>query len=145
MSSSGDGGYQGPIMTSPGPAIPGLPVAGADSTIGSPFDYGKFQNFLPDIKSTGPNDVATGLRPDMFQYRSPSGAMAPRDQLAQTIAAAPAAPASAPASAPAASGTNWGSLFSQMSPQDIATWQSTMNSAGRGDEAASALSTWRGG
>jgi len=75
MGSSGGGG--GGYMVSPvGPPMPGLPVAGADSTIGSPFEYGKFQNFLPDIKSEGPNDVATGLRPDMFTYRSPSGVVA---------------------------------------------------------------------
>jgi hypothetical protein len=92
MSSSG-GSYSGPISSPVGPPIPGLPVAGANSTIGSPYEYGKFQNFLPDVQASGPNPSATGLRPDMFTYRSPSGVVAQgglsgeiqglRDQLAQ--------------------------------------------------------------
>jgi hypothetical protein len=53
-----------------------LPIAGKDSTIGDPYQYGKFQNFLPDIKDTGPNDMATGLRPGMFDYKSPGGGAA---------------------------------------------------------------------
>ena len=76
MSSSG-GSYQGPIASSAGPAIPNLPVAGADSTIGDPFKYGRFQNFLPDIQAEGRNPSATGLRPDMFTYRGPDGSSGP--------------------------------------------------------------------
>jgi hypothetical protein len=53
--------------------MPDLPVAGKNSTIGDPYQYGKFQNFLPTIKAEGRNDNATGLRPDMFVYRGPGG------------------------------------------------------------------------
>ena len=52
--------------------MPGLPIAGANSTIGDPYEYGKFQNFLPDIKAEGQNDMATGLRPHMFNYTKPN-------------------------------------------------------------------------
>jgi hypothetical protein len=123
----------------------GLPIAGKDSATGDPYDYGKFQNFLPDVKATGPNDSATGLRPDMFTYRGPDGASASRNALAQVISSPAAAAGPAPAAPAAAGGTNWAPLFAQMSPQDLATWQMTMNSSGRGDEAAAALSSWRGG
>jgi hypothetical protein len=54
----------------------GLPVAGADSTIGSPYEYGQFQSFLPEIKAEGQNPMASGLRPDMFQFKSPTGVTA---------------------------------------------------------------------
>jgi hypothetical protein len=54
----------------------GLPVAGKDSTIGSPYEYGQFQSFLPEIKAEGQNPMATGLRPDMFQFKSPTGVTA---------------------------------------------------------------------
>jgi len=57
----------------PATPMPGLPVAGKDSSVGDPFQYGKFQSFLPEPKSSGPNDMATGLRPEMLQYRSPNG------------------------------------------------------------------------
>lgn len=73
MGSSDSGGYSGPISSPVGPPIPGLPVAGADSNIGDAYKYGKFQNFLPDIASSGPNPMATGLRPEMLEYRSPGG------------------------------------------------------------------------
>ena len=59
-----------------GTPMPGLPVAGTDDAVKNPFEYGKFQNFLPEIKAEGVNDMATGLRPDMFQYKSPSGVVA---------------------------------------------------------------------
>ena len=74
MSSSGDGsGGYFPGMFGAATPMPGLPIAGKDSAIGDPYEYGKFQNFLPDIKAEGRNDNATGLRPDMFIYKSPSG------------------------------------------------------------------------
>jgi hypothetical protein len=58
----------------------GLPIAGKDSTIGSPFEYGKFQSFLPDLATDGgPNPMAKGLTSDMFQYKSPSGVVAQSD------------------------------------------------------------------
>lgn len=96
MASSSDSGGGGYVSSPVGPAMPGLPIAGKDSNIGSPYEYGKFQNFLPDIKATGQNDMATGLRPDMFTYRSPSGVVAEggagnqiqslRDELAAALA-----------------------------------------------------------
>jgi hypothetical protein len=52
--------------------MPGLPVAGQGPGV-DPYKYGQFQNFLPDIKAEGPNDMATGLRPDMFNYKKPGG------------------------------------------------------------------------
>ena len=78
MGSGGGGGGGNPalLMQNADP-MGGLHIAGKDSTIGSPFDYGKFQNFLPDIKADGPNDMATGLRPDMFEYKSPGGTVDP--------------------------------------------------------------------
>ena len=42
--------------------------------VSDPFDYGKFQNFLPDIPSDGSKaPLAHGLTPDMFTYKSPGG------------------------------------------------------------------------
>jgi len=76
MSSSGDdGGGYFPGMAGAASPMPGLPVAGANSVVGDPYKYGKFQQFLPDdlIHETGRNDNATGLRPDMFRYRGPGG------------------------------------------------------------------------
>jgi hypothetical protein len=74
MGSSGGGGGGGyyPGMFGSATPMPGLPVAGAGSTIGDPYEYGKFQNFLPDIKAEGQNDMATGLRPSMFNYTKPN-------------------------------------------------------------------------
>ena len=147
MSSSGDdGGGYFPGMGGAATPMPGLPVAGKDSVVGDPYKYGKFQQFLPDdlIHETGRNDNATGLRPDMFRYRGPNEGSDPRDELAKTIAApACGGGGGGGGGGAAAGGTNWGPLFSQMSQQDLATWQMTMNNAGRGDEAASALNMWR--
>lgn len=85
-SSGGGGGGYFPGMGGAASPIPDLPVAGKDSTIGDPYDYGKFQNFLPDIETdtlnpsttdhpliqnSGVNPSATGLRPYMFDYKSP--------------------------------------------------------------------------
>ena len=72
--------------------MPGLPIAGKDSTIGDAYEYGQFQNFLPTIKAEGQNDMATGLRPEMFGYTKPSGAnpeadALPTPRLAAAIAA----------------------------------------------------------
>ena len=80
MGSGGGGGGGNPAaLYMNSKPMEGLPIAGKDSTIGSPFEYGKFQNFLPDVKAEGPNDMATGLRPEMFKYRSPSGVVAESD------------------------------------------------------------------
>jgi len=91
MSSSGDDGGSGyfPGMFGAASPMPGLPVAGKDNVVGDPYQYGKFQNFLPDIKAEGRNDSATGLRPDMFTYRGPNGVTAPGP------GGGPAAPAAA--------------------------------------------------
>ena len=74
MSSSGDDGGSGyfPGMFGAASPMPGLPVAGKDNVVGDPYQYGKFQNFLPDIKAEGRNDMATGLRPEMFNYTKPN-------------------------------------------------------------------------
>jgi hypothetical protein len=77
MGSSGGGGSSDPSALYKTAAPMGdLPIAGKDSTIGNPFEYGQFQSFLPEIKAEGQNDMATGLRPDMFKYRSPTGVAA---------------------------------------------------------------------
>jgi hypothetical protein len=81
MGSSGGGGGGNPnAMFMNVAPMADLPIAGKDSAVGSPYEYGKFQSFLPDIKAEGPNDMATGLRPEMFQYKSPSGVVAQSDQ-----------------------------------------------------------------
>jgi hypothetical protein len=78
MGSGGGGGSSDPsALYRTAAPMEGLPVAGKDSTIGSPYEYGEFQNFLPDIQAEGQNPMATGLRPEMFQYKSPTGVTAP--------------------------------------------------------------------
>ena len=65
--SSSGGGYQ-----PPGAPAPGLPVAGAaGGAAADPYSYGKFQNFLPEVTGEGPNPMAKGLTPDMFDYKPP--------------------------------------------------------------------------
>jgi len=113
MSSSGgdDGGLSSLLAMQAAQPMPGLPVAGKDSTIGDPYEYGKFQNFLPDIKAEGRNDNATGLRPEMFAYQKPvpggGAGNTLRDTLAQTVASGGASsgggggpPAAPPATSP---------------------------------------------
>jgi hypothetical protein len=77
MTSSGGGGDDGMAMMAlrgGGTPMPGLPIAGqGGGGVGYPYKYGQFQNFLPDIKAEGPNDMATGLRPEMFDYKKPGG------------------------------------------------------------------------
>jgi len=75
MGSSGGGGSSDPsaLMRTAAP-MGGLPIAGQDSTVGNnPYEYGQFQSFLPEIKAQGQNPMATGLRPEMFQFNSPYG------------------------------------------------------------------------
>jgi hypothetical protein len=108
--------------------MPGLPVAGKDSTVGDPHEYGTFQNFLPDIQAEGVNPSATGLRPEMFQYKKPQGVVDPeiqslRDQLA-SLKAQGQGQSAAPAGNP-----QWAMLRSQMSPQDIQIFQSRVSPA----------------
>jgi len=77
MGSSGGGGGGNPahLMNNAAP-MQGLPVAGANGAVSDPFTYGKYQSFLPNPVAEGPNPMATGLRPDMFNYRSPRDIMA---------------------------------------------------------------------
>jgi hypothetical protein len=84
-SSSGDASGLAALLTTHGAAtpMPNLPIAGSGSSVGDPFKYGKFQSFLPDIKPSGPNPSATGLRPEMFEYRAPGTAPAAGDQIQQ--------------------------------------------------------------
>ena len=77
MGSGGGGGGGNPGMLASNAApMKGIPIAGQEGGIGDAFNYGKFQSFLPDAKAEGPNDMATGLRPDMFQFKSPNGNVA---------------------------------------------------------------------
>jgi hypothetical protein len=78
MGSSGDDNSM-PIQQNATPA-PGLPVAGQGGGTGSPYDYGQYQNFLPDAQASGQNPMATGLRPDMFKFRGPGGGPNPQLQ-----------------------------------------------------------------
>jgi hypothetical protein len=77
MGSSGGGGGGNPahLMMGASP-MAGLPVAGANGAVSDPFNYGKYQSFLPNPVAEGQNEMATGLRPDMFNYRSPKDIMA---------------------------------------------------------------------
>jgi hypothetical protein len=78
MGSDGGGGGNPQALYANAAPMQGLPIVGKDSSaVGNPYDYGKFQNFLPDAGSDGKYPVARGLTPDMFTYKSPSGAVAP--------------------------------------------------------------------
>ena len=71
----GDGGMGMMALMGQGTPMPGLPIAGQGPGTDA-FKYGQFQNFLPDPVAEGENPMATGLRPDMFKYRSPGGVAA---------------------------------------------------------------------
>jgi hypothetical protein len=75
MTSSGDSGGNPMALLSGGTPMPGLPIAGSNPT-GDPYKYGQFQNFLPDVQADGQNPSATGLRPEMFDYKKPGGGTA---------------------------------------------------------------------
>lgn len=78
MGSDGGGGGNPQALYQNAAPMQGLPIVGKDSSaVGNPYDYGKFQNFLPDAGSDGKYPVARGLSPDMFTYKSPSGTVAP--------------------------------------------------------------------
>jgi hypothetical protein len=107
MTSSGDSGGNPAALLQGGTPMPGLPIAGQGGGIGDPYQYGQFQNFLPDIPSEGPAPSATGLRPDMFQYKKPNGGVDPqiqqlRDQLAALTGAGGASGTSGAAADPSA-------------------------------------------
>jgi hypothetical protein len=74
-SGGGDDGAGMMALMGQGTPMPGLPIAGQGPGTNA-FEYGQFQNFLPEIQAEGENPMATGLRPDMFKYRSPGGVVA---------------------------------------------------------------------
>ena len=84
------GGSANPMYLSQGGnPMPNLPIAGQGAPNDNPRNFGQFQEFLPQISpqgssgyqimpaGQGPNPSATGLTSEMFQYRSPQGAVAP--------------------------------------------------------------------
>jgi hypothetical protein len=79
---SGGGGNPAALYQNAAP-MEGLPIAGKDSTIGSPFEYGQYQSFLPDLPSADQMKEgmrapsATGINSDMMKFKSPSGVIAP--------------------------------------------------------------------
>jgi hypothetical protein len=102
------GGSANPMFLSQGGRpMPGLPIAGQGAPNDNPRNFGQFQEFLPEIAPAGragnqilpagqgPAPSARGLTSEMFQYRSPSGAVAPGggggagdiDSLRQQVAA----------------------------------------------------------
>lgn len=91
MGSDGGGGGDPSALMRQASPMPNIPIAGGEGTVTNPFDYGKFQNFLPDVPSAedfakgvrAPS--ATGLNKEMFDYKSPSGGSL-RDQLAAAVA-----------------------------------------------------------
>jgi hypothetical protein len=125
-SGGGDDGMAAMMAMRAATPMPGLPIAGADSTTGDPYEYGKFQNFLPDVQAEGKNPSATGLRPEMFQYKKPSGVVDPEiEKLRNELAALKGSSA-----APAGGGNSqWAALRAQMSPQDLQIFQSQVSPA----------------
>jgi len=92
MGSSGSGSGNPMFLSQGGTPIPGLPIAGQGAPNDNPRNFGQFQEFLPTIQPPGgtaggytiPSNaevraapLATGLKSEMFQYRSPQGAIAP--------------------------------------------------------------------
>jgi len=92
MGSSGGGEGNPMFLSQGGTPIPGLPIAGQGAPNDNPRNLGQFQEFLPTIQPPGgtaggytsPSNaetraapLATGLKSEMFQYRSPQGAIAP--------------------------------------------------------------------
>lgn len=132
MGSSGGGGGNPQALMGNSTPMKGLPIAGEGGGVGDPREYGTFQSFLPDVQAEGPNPMATGLRPDMFQYKKPTGVLPPRDELAQVIAPQKASNVN----------PEWVRLRSQMSPRDLQIFQgqvspeefSAFMSATSGDE-----------
>jgi len=92
MGSSGGGSANPMYLSQGGVPMPGLPIAGQGAPNDNPRNFGQFQEFLPTIQPPGgtaggytiPSNAetrsapsATGLKSEMFQYRSPQGAIAP--------------------------------------------------------------------
>lgn len=105
--SGGDAPYVPPNAT----PISGVPIAGQGGTAGggsnvNPYDYGRYQSFLPDIPAEGAAPSAGGLTSDMFRYEAPSESLAP--------GSIPAPPPAAPTSTPAGP---WGALGPGALPQ----------------------------
>jgi hypothetical protein len=83
---SDDGGGYNPALFQQASPMPGVPVSSPGGTSSQdPFNYGKYQNFLPMAGS------AHGLTEDMFEYKSPKG-----DVQTPAPAPPPAAPAKSP-------------------------------------------------
>lgn len=93
MGSSG-GSANPAYLSQGGTPMPNLPIAGQGAPNDNPRNFGQFQEFLPTVQQPGgtaggytiPSNAetraapsATGLKSEMFQYRSPQGAMAPND------------------------------------------------------------------
>lgn len=90
MGSGGGGGGNPAALSQQSAPMAGLPIAGGAGGDIDPFDYGFFQNFLPNIpaEGKGPAPSATGLTAEMFKYLSPSGNSpdAMKNQLAAAVA-----------------------------------------------------------
>ena len=100
------GGSANPMFLSQGGSpMPGLPIAGQGAPNDNPRNFGQFQEFLPTVQPPGgtaggysiPSNAetrsapsATGLKSEMFQYRSPQGAIAPSGGAAAAPAGASA-------------------------------------------------------
>jgi hypothetical protein len=83
MGSGGGGGGGDPSkLAMGGTPMPGIPIAGQGADV-NPFEYGAFQNFLPDMPTAdafGKGErapSAMGLNQDMFKYKNPMGELAP--------------------------------------------------------------------
>jgi hypothetical protein len=76
MGSSSSGSVGNPGYLSAGSApIPNLPIAGQGAPNDDPRNFGTYQSFLPDIPTTASGrhaEPATGLKSEMFAYKSPS-------------------------------------------------------------------------
>jgi hypothetical protein len=89
MASSGGGSGNPMYLSQGGVPMPGLPIAGQGAPNDNPRNFGAFQEFLPEVSPAGRPGyqilpagqgrapLATGLTSEMFQYRSPQGAVAP--------------------------------------------------------------------
>ena len=94
VSSGGDdvGGGGGQQAFGSATPMADVPISGGPGMAPDPTNYGRFQSFRP---KSGSDASATGLTPEMFQYRTPqevlggaSGGAAPalRQQLAAAMA-----------------------------------------------------------
>jgi hypothetical protein len=126
----GDSGGGNPaLLMQNATPMPNLPVAGKDSPVIDPHEYGTFQNFLPEPLAEGVNPMATGLRPEMLNYKPPSGVTDPeikalRDKLAATVAAKPVEEGYVPKMLP-------GGGLDPSDPGNVARYNELMRGGGR--------------